>query len=241
MLSTGGERKSQLCIEWHLHSVTISLTCDYLLHVFLHPLERTAVRRSTHSRLIKCSVDRFSTRLRLFYWRLFINDENTLYHSTLRPLLNISQSHITITRTAQNTHCLLGILKSICFPGSPDLRVSYPRTIRQTATYEIFTGKMHSVTTSSNALPVSKIIPHTLQHSHKIKWNINCKMLQLSLVSTFHHITIFSGCCCYILRESHTMQNVLWSRASVCLSVCVSVRGRMPTLLHGPGCNLGEW
>jgi len=25
----------------------------------------------------------------------------------------------------------------------------------------------------------------------------------------------------------------------VCLSVCVSVRGRTPTLLHGPGCNLG--
>ena len=24
----------------------------------------------------------------------------------------------------------------------------------------------------------------------------------------------------------------------VCLSVCLSVRGRMPTLLHGPGCNL---
>jgi len=26
----------------------------------------------------------------------------------------------------------------------------------------------------------------------------------------------------------------------VCLSVCVSVRGRMSTLLHGPGCNLGS-
>jgi len=25
------------------------------------------------------------------------------------------------------------------------------------------------------------------------------------------------------------------------LCVCVSVRGRMPTLLHGPGCNLGNW
>jgi len=25
------------------------------------------------------------------------------------------------------------------------------------------------------------------------------------------------------------------------MRVCVSVRGRMPTLLHGPGCNLGEW
>jgi len=29
-------------------------------------------------------------------------------------------------------------------------------------------------------------------------------------------------------------------RVSVCLCVCVSVRGRMPTLLHGPGCNLGN-
>jgi len=27
----------------------------------------------------------------------------------------------------------------------------------------------------------------------------------------------------------------------VCLSVCLSVRGRMPTLLHGPGCNLADW
>jgi len=34
-------------------------------------------------------------------------------------------------------------------------------------------------------------------------------------------------------------RNVLWSPASVCLSVCLSVRGLMPTLLHGPGCNLG--
>jgi len=25
------------------------------------------------------------------------------------------------------------------------------------------------------------------------------------------------------------------------LCVCLSLRGRMPTLLRGPGCNLGEW
>ena len=32
------------------------------------------------------------------------------------------------------------------------------------------------------------------------------------------------------------------SRLCVCLSVCLSaVRGRISTLLHGPGCNLGEW
>ena len=27
----------------------------------------------------------------------------------------------------------------------------------------------------------------------------------------------------------------------VCLSVCLSVRGRTPSLLHGPGYNLGAW
>ena len=31
------------------------------------------------------------------------------------------------------------------------------------------------------------------------------------------------------------------ARLCVCVCVCVSVRGRMPTLLHGPRCNLGEW
>jgi len=38
----------------------------------------------------------------------------------------------------------------------------------------------------------------------------------------------------YISRESYTTRNVLWSLTSVCLSV----RGRMPTLLHKAGCNL---
>jgi len=33
----------------------------------------------------------------------------------------------------------------------------------------------------------------------------------------------------------------VWSRQSVCLSVCLSVSRRISTLLHGPGCNLGEW
>jgi len=38
------------------------------------------------------------------------------------------------------------------------------------------------------------------------------------------------------------MQNVLLSPAShPRLCVCLSVRGRTPTLLHGPGCNLTAW
>jgi len=28
---------------------------------------------------------------------------------------------------------------------------------------------------------------------------------------------------------------------SVCVCVCLSVRDRMLTVLHGPGCNLGQW
>ena len=31
------------------------------------------------------------------------------------------------------------------------------------------------------------------------------------------------------------------ARLCVCVSVCLSVHGRTPTLLHGPGCNLGAW
>jgi len=31
------------------------------------------------------------------------------------------------------------------------------------------------------------------------------------------------------------------ARLCVCLSVCLSVRSRMPTLWHGTRCNLGEW
>jgi len=31
------------------------------------------------------------------------------------------------------------------------------------------------------------------------------------------------------------------ARLCVCVCVCVSVRGRTPTLLQGPGCNLGAW
>ena len=32
-----------------------------------------------------------------------------------------------------------------------------------------------------------------------------------------------------------------YARLCDCVCVCLSVRGRTPTLLHGPGCNLGAW
>jgi len=67
---------------------------------------------------------------------------------------------------------------------------------------------------------------------------LNLKALDMKFCEweIFCQLTIIVSIYC-ISRESQTTWNVLWSRASV----CVSVRGRMPTLLHGPGCNLGEW
>ena len=39
-------------------------------------------------------------------------------------------------------------------------------------------------------------------------------------------------------RVSRKRHEMYCGHARLC--VCLSVRGRMPTLLHGPGCNLGE-
>jgi len=40
-------------------------------------------------------------------------------------------------------------------------------------------------------------------------------------------------------RVSRRRHEMYCGHARLC--VCLSIRGRMPTLLHGPGCNLGEW
>jgi len=43
----------------------------------------------------------------------------------------------------------------------------------------------------------------------------------------------------YILRESYGRREVYSGHARLCVSL--SVRRRMPIVLHGPECNLGEW
>ena len=40
---------------------------------------------------------------------------------------------------------------------------------------------------------------------------------------------------------SRRRRKMYCGHARLCVCVCVSVRGRTPTLLHGPGCNLGAW
>ena len=40
-------------------------------------------------------------------------------------------------------------------------------------------------------------------------------------------------------RVSRRPREIYCGHSRLC--VCVSVRGRMPTLLHEPGCNFGEW
>jgi len=70
-----------------------------------------------------------------------------------------------------------------------------------------------------------------------VGWLEGIKTLSLLYGTPWHSRTYFFNH--YISREAYPkpMRTVYWSRPSVCLSV----PGRIPTLLHGPGCNLGEW
>ena len=43
------------------------------------------------------------------------------------------------------------------------------------------------------------------------------------------------------MRRCRGEMDIGYGRLCVCLSVCLSVHRRIPTLLHGPGCNLQEW
>jgi len=52
-------------------------------------------------------------------------------------------------------------------------------------------------------------------------------------IMSYHLFVTF--CVSRIRRETYI------SHARLCVSMCLSVRGRMPTLLHGPGYNLEEW
>jgi len=50
------------------------------------------------------------------------------------------------------------------------------------------------------------------------------------------------NCTVIIFRMRHS-RGKIYIVTAVCVSVCVcvSVPLLIPTLLHGPGCNLGEW
>jgi len=41
-------------------------------------------------------------------------------------------------------------------------------------------------------------------------------------------------------RVDRRRREMYCGHARLCVSMCLSVRDRMPTLLHGPGCNLGQ-
>ena len=45
--------------------------------------------------------------------------------------------------------------------------------------------------------------------------------------------------CLVTFCVSRRRRNMYCGQARLCICVCLSVRGRTPTLLHGPGCNSG--
>jgi len=60
-----------------------------------------------------------------------------------------------------------------------------------------------------------------------------CWCVCISLLLLQHYLALITF---RVSRRRHEM-----CCGHVCLYVCLFVRGRMPTLLHGPRCNFGEW
>jgi len=87
--------------------------------------------------------------------------------------------------------------------------------------------------------------------SSRIKnWiNDNQRLLVNSLINKTIHVSQYARLYCDIIIRHYIITFCVSRRrckkycghARLCVYVCLSVRGRMPTLLHGPGCNLGEW
>ena len=83
---------------------------------------------------------------------------------------------------------------------------------------------------------------------HRLKWFIHLRVQGLSKgdehpTSTPHWgMVLFTFITFCVSRRRHKMYcGHARLCVSVCLCVCLSVRGRTTTLLHGPGCNLGAW
>ena len=68
-----------------------------------------------------------------------------------------------------------------------------------------------------------------LHNRHWFDWSITAQMYEGSGTTVLLHFAwVIDDAKCIVVTR-------------VYLSVCLSVRGHMPTLLHGPGSNLGAW
>jgi len=72
-----------------------------------------------------------------------------------------------------------------------------------------------------------------------IKMSVFNKTNDVLIVDTFKNVICCVKCVKITFRVSDRRREMYSGHARLC--VCLSVRGRMPKLLQGPGCNLGEW
>ena len=78
-------------------------------------------------------------------------------------------------------------------------------------------------------------IPQSTSARHKQKWmQLSSRYIEPVIC---YHISIVT-----LLRRFEAKCIMATAVClSVCVSVCLSVPPRIPTLQHGPGCNLDEW
>jgi len=69
------------------------------------------------------------------------------------------------------------------------------------------------------------------------QWNVGVVLISVS--ETYDNMVYVQRIITF--RVSCRRREMYSGHARLCVMPVCHVRGRMPTLLHGPGCNLGEW
>ena len=114
---------------------------------------------------------------------------------------------------------------------------------------EVKATLQHQVTVEYNATATYSKETRTRTHRITVAWDaLQSRVLTQNSTATYRSVnkTAARSLLLYFLltfRVSRRRREMYigHARLCVCLSVCLSVRGRILTLLHGPGFNLGEW
>jgi len=152
-----------------------------------------------------------------------------------------SSDSLTPKTTPRINNVSLAIIPVADLRGGRNRRMPPPLNVSQTAVkmvYKQFAGRsrIKNWINDNQQLLVNSLINKTIHASQSARLYCYTSLLD---------ITLFIFC---VSRRRRKMYSIVVRRVClcvlcvcVCVSVCVTVRGRMPTLLHGPGCNLGEW
>jgi len=93
-------------------------------------------------------------------------------------------------------------------------------------------GARFRLFTTIHSVSENEIIRHfSLSHNYETYAD---RFVRLCVIKYLHFARVVDDAKCIVVTR-------VGVSVCLCVSVCVSVRGRTPTILHGSGCNLGAW